>query len=139
MRYLIWTLLLLSACDPEGQQSFGQALAVHIIDIVVVIATPLLLLLVRKLVNVLEDKWGWDLQDKHDALIDSWVEKGIAYAQEQAFKALKDGNDPVPGDAKKVLAVEFIADNLEGVVTLSRDALEKLIEAKLNLKRPVTP
>lgn len=134
--FLLFPFLVLG-CAEGDNQSFWQALSANLLEIVVLVATPIILLLVRKLVQVLEDKLGIDVADKHEALMSQLVMKGIAYAHEQGRKALKEGKPPVAGDEKKIMAVEFVADQLErmGATTFAADKLEKLVEAHLNLER----
>jgi len=135
------TLLLLTAgCGGAGDgQAFWQALVSQILDVVIIVATPLLILVAHKLVQVFSAKTGIAVDEQRTAQLDSWVEKGIRYAEEQAHKALKDGKDPLDGDAKKIAAVDFVAEALKstGAVTWSRDALEKLVESKLHTMRVV--
>jgi hypothetical protein len=120
----------------DGQE-FWHSIVAHLLEIVVVVATPLVLLLVRKLIQVLADKVGVEVEERYMVLADEWVGKGIAYAEEQAHKALKEGKEPVKGAEKQIMAVEFIADALEGtgLVNTGKDALAKLVEAKLQLER----
>lgn len=137
---ILFFALLLIGCGGgealEGQQ-FWQAIVAHLLEIVVVIATPLILLLVRKLIQVIEDKAKINIAIQHKQMVDEWITKGIAYGHEQGRKALKEGKDPVSGDEKKNAAVDFIASGLDntGLVTIGRDALAKLVESKLNLER----
>jgi len=139
--FVLFFALLLIGCGGGGEavegQEFWQAIVAHLLEIVVVIATPLILILVRKLIQVLEDKTNIDVAEKHEKMLDEWITKGIAYGHEQGRKALKEGKDPVTGDEKKNAAVDFIADGLKntGVVEMGRDALAKLIESKLNVER----
>lgn len=139
---LISTLLLVIGCNGGGGeavegQAFWQTIVSHLLEIAVVIATPLILLLVQRLVRLIEDKAKIDVAYRHELMINEWVGKGIAFAHEQGRKALKDGKDPIPGDEKKNAAVDFIASGLKstGLVTLGRDALAKLVESKLNQDR----
>lgn len=136
---LLFALTLVGCGDAaagEGQVLW-QSIVEHVLELVVLVATPLVLLLVRKLVRVLEDKTKINVAERHESMIDDWVSKGIAYAHEQGRKALKSGRKPPSGEKKKIEAVEFISEALKntGVVSLGSDALAKLVEAKLNLER----
>lgn len=138
---IIALMTLVAGCggNPDGVagQAFWQAIVAHIVELVVLIATPIIAVLIRKLVRVLEDKTSIDIAERQEALIDGLVNKGIAYAHEQARKALKEGQDPMDGDTKKNAAVDFVAEALTntGAASLGADALAKLVEAKLNIER----
>jgi len=136
------TLLFAIGCNNGGGetaegQEFWQAIVAHVLEIVVVIATPLILVLIHKLIQVIEAKAKIDVAERHEKMIDEWVTKGIAFAHEQGRKALKEGQDPVSGDEKKNAAVDFIADGIKntGITQLGADALAKLVESKLNVER----
>jgi hypothetical protein len=119
-------------------QAFWQTAVTQLLDLVFVIATPIAITLTRRLIAVLETKTGVDVAERHERLIDSAIEKGIAYAHEQSRKALKASEKPIPGDEKKRAALAFATGLLEeaGGVTYVKDTLERLIEAKLNMSRP---
>lgn len=132
--------LLAVGCGSDGGaegQAFWQSIVGSVVEIVVVVATPLLLLLARKVVRVVEDKTKISLSDQQEMMLESWVEKGIAYAHEQGRKALKENKKPLKGDEKKIAAVDFIESALKstGLINLGRDKLEQLVEAKLNMQR----
>lgn len=118
-------------------QTFVQSILEHVLELVVLIATPLVLLLAKKLIQVFEDKTGIDIAESQSYLVEKWVSQGIAYAEEQGSKALKAGAPPATGEEKKIMAVEFVAELMEktGLDVLSRDALAKKVEALLHLDR----
>lgn len=140
---LLLTLLFVGCGDSgdavEGQE-FWQSIVAHLVEIVVVFATPLLLLLARKLIQIIEAKTSIQVAEHYELMVDEWVGKGIAYAHEQSRKALKAGTKPLASDEKKVAAVDFIAEGLRntGVVALGSDALARLVESKLSMARNAT-
>ena len=137
-------IFILVGCGGDGDateavegQEFWQAILAHLLEIVVVIATPIIIVLVRKLIQVIEKKANVDVAERHEALLDEWITKGIAFGHEQGRKALKEGKDPVSGDEKKNAAVDFVAEGLKntGLTEMGAEALAKLIESKLNVER----
>lgn len=117
-------------------QSFWQLVGSSAVEIAVVVLTPLLVVLVRRLLRLLEDKTNMELAEKHELLVDELVRKGISYAEEQANKALKAGK-PINSDDKKSAAVKMVMDQLEEM-NLHRTAAEKIaekVESRLNDER----
>ena len=140
---LLLTLLFVGCGDGgdavEGQ-AFWQSIVAHLVEIAVVFATPLLLILARKLIQIIEAKTNVQVAEHYEVMVNEWVGRGIAYAHEQSRKALKADSKPLSGDEKKVAAVDFIAEGLRntGVVSMGSDALAKLVESKLNMARSAT-
>jgi len=141
MHKLLWVSLgvCLFGCtgNVEGYQVFWQAALAHLLELVVLFATPVVLLLARKALLLIEAKLDVDVDEKYLVLVDVWVSRGIAYAHEQGRKALKAGNPPLASDAKKILAVEFVAEALDksGLPEIGKDTLAKYVEAQLNRER----
>ena len=120
----------------EGQ-TFVQSLLSHLLEIVVVIVMPLALLVSRKLMQLLEKKTGIDLAVKQEDMVLGWVSQGVAYATEQAQKALKAGQPPVDGAAKKIMAVDYVAEQIKkyGLDVHASEAIARKVEAMLQLQR----
>ena len=81
-------------------------------------------------------KAGLDASERHYKLVDALVNQGISYAHEQGRNALKQGS-PIPAEERKKAAVEFIAQEMKasGLAHDGSVHLEKLVEAKLNMRR----
>ena len=128
---------LLVGCGVSEEPWF-QAILGNLIQLVVFVATPIALLLVRKLLSVLEDKAHVELTVRETQLLNSWVAQAIAYAEEQAYKLAKTNSAPLASADKMTLAVEFVDNALDksGIIGIGRDALVQLIEAQLHLTRP---
>jgi len=124
------------AQDKVATQSWWQYLLANVIQIAVVILTPTAILLAHKLVSVVAKKTGVEVSERHNALVDEWVNKGIHYAEEQGRKALK-ADKPLSNDDKKAAAAKFAMDGLNslGLPNAGRDALEALAESKLHMQR----
>lgn len=131
--------LLLAGCegsDASGQ-AFWQAVVSNLVWVLFALATPILVVLVQKLLSIAKDKWSLDISTSQEELVMNAVRQGIAFAEEQSRKALREGQPARSGDEKKNEAVEFIADKLDtlGVVTWGGDQLGNLVEAALYSKR----
>lgn len=113
----------------------------RIVDFVLSIAAPVLsmvaLWLGHRVIKVFEDKTKLDIPASVEARIDEWVKQGVAYAEEKARQAAKAKAGKLVGPAKLEEAVGFVLDMAEqnGIDTLARDKVIKLVEAKLNLTR----
>lgn len=118
-------------------QSFWQALAEHVIEILVTILTPIIIVLINKAIKIFEQKTKIDVAERHEALIEMCVSSGIAFAHEQGRKALKSGAVPVKGDEKKIMALETASNKLKtlGVVEQDAEVLAQFIDARLNQER----
>lgn len=136
---LTTAVFLLGCQGGEGaeQQELWQSIISELIMVVFALATPVLLVLLTKLVRVARDKWGVDVSAAHEQLIMGVVKQGLAYAEEQSRKALKEGKPPKTGDEKKIEAVRFISSKLEslGVVSWGAEKLGELVESALHMKR----
>lgn len=115
----------------------GHAVMAYVIEAVVLIATPILLILVKRIVQVIEERTGLSASAQQLELVDSAVYKGIAYAEEQARKALKTDAVAIKGDEKLEMAVDFALKMLKNhdIADMGRDYLTKTVEAHLNLIR----
>ena len=130
-------LLGCSGGSADGYQVFWQAVLANTLELVVLFATPVVLLLARKALILLETKLDVTIDDKYSSQVEHWITLGIAYAHEQGRKALKAGEPPLSSDAKKIAAVEFVVEALDrsGLPEVGRDSLAKYVEACLNLDR----
>lgn len=129
-------LLLMSGCD-FLKTTTGQAIMDYILQAVVLIATPILLLLAKRIVQIVEQKTDLAASAQQLALVDDAVYKGVAYAEEQGRKAFKV-REPIPdGNMKRQMATEFALDMVKNnnAAEISRDYLLKMVEAHVNLAR----
>ena len=133
------TTPVVAFAQEDEVQTFVQAIFLPIVTIAFSIAGPILGLLILKGIRSAEKKWNFDLDDKLEAKLLQYVDMGVAYAEEQARKALHERKPPKTGDEKRIMAVEFVAEQLErtGVAEMGADAITKLVESKLNVARPV--
>ena len=103
-----------------------------LIPLLVAVGLPLLLLLVKRGVDLFEEKTKVQVSESNRAMLDSLVEKGVLYVEEQARKAVKNGEEPSDAAAKLAAAIDFIKAGAElAGIDLTGEDLVKLIEAKL--------
>lgn len=127
---------LLAGCD-FLKTTTGQAIMDYVLQAVVLIVTPVVLLLAKRVVQIVEQKTGLAASAHQLALVDDAVYKGVAYAEEQGRKAFKV-NEPIPdGNMKRQMATEFALDMVKNhnAAEISRDYLLKMVEAHVNLAR----
>jgi hypothetical protein len=110
-----------------------------VIPVILAIVAPILVVLAKKALDVFQEKTGLEVSKEHRSLLEDLVGKGIAFAEEQARKALKSGDAAPDGSSKLELAIDFISTNAEAMgLDTKADDLAKLIEAKLFEDRPET-
>lgn len=96
----------------------------------------------RKAILAFERKAKVDVPDPWEAQILAWIDKGIAYAEEQGRKALKRGLVGRALPAKLDTAATFVMDMADDakLAEKGRVWLEKMIEARLVTQRhSITP
>lgn len=106
-------------------------------EFVTLVAIPVALYALRKGYLLAEKHLGIKLSAEQKADGEQAIVKGLRWSEEQARKKLLAGQ-PVPGEVKMQAAIikarEF---SKNGLHTLSDLELEDLIEAKLNVERPL--
>lgn len=111
-----------------------------LVPVVVSIAVPILLLLARAFMKWLEKKLDFDISTANEAKIEGIIFDAIAYAEEQALKALKSGTQ-MGSKSKLELAIEYVLNRVKelGLPEMATASIVKLLESKLNMTRPVAP
>lgn len=134
---ILLSLLLVNCGGSAEEQSFAQATLSDVFMVLFALAVPIVLVLMQKLVQVTRDKWGIDISAAQEELVMNAVRQGLAFAEEQSRKAMKEGLPPKSGDEKKIEAVRFISEKLKtlGVLDWGSEKLADLVEAALHMKR----
>jgi len=103
------------------------------IPLLVAILTPIILMFVKRGLDLFERKADFQVSLDHLYRLEQLVLKGIAYAEEQAHKALKgDEAEPLAGETKLEMAIEFVKTNAKAMgIDTKTDDLAKLIESAL--------
>jgi hypothetical protein len=133
MIFVLVLVMLSTGCD--SGEVWGTVME-NLLPIVSAIVLPVLLILVRKFIQWLEIKLDFEISEAAELKILSLIEEGIRYAEEQAKKALKDG-EKLSAESKLGLAIEYVVERCKdlGLPELARDKLVKLIEAKIVITR----
>jgi len=115
---------------------FWKDLVAQALDVLIVVATPIILMFAHKLVKLIERKLNLNLDFAQGAKLDDFIEQGLAYAREQTRKALKHGT-VLTGNDKRNLAVDYIAEAVKqsSLGALSADYIAARLEARLNASR----
>lgn len=81
--------------------------------------------------------FGVKTDEKQLAVLDEWALRGVHYAEEQAHKFTRGFGGKVDPAGKLNLATDFVMTFIEkqGWHNWTRDRVQKLIEAKLNITR----
>jgi hypothetical protein len=125
--------MLLTGCE-AGE--VGLTILDNLIPIVFAILTPILALLARALIRWLQEKLDFEVDIEKENKLLELVMDGIAYAEEQSKKAIKEDKKLPSGD-KLRLAIEYVSDRIEelGLPKLAGDKLAKMIESRLGQTR----
>jgi len=106
----------------------------NILPVLFTILTPILILLVKRLIVYLEKKWDFKMTAEQQTKLDDLLEDAIAFAEEKAMQAVRTDPATIPDGAKKLdLAFGFAVEQIErlGLDKMAEEALRKLIESRL--------
>jgi len=104
----------------------------NLVPLVVAIATPIIMLFVRRLIKKMEEKWNFQIDQDKARHIEELISAAIGYAEEKARSALKVGG-LTEGQEKLDNAMKFVTGEIErfGLDKLASEKLMELIEARL--------
>lgn len=134
---LVGLAVLLVASPAFAASTATARLGGMALDILFPVAGVFLLWLARKLVKVFEAKTGIDVPEKIEAQVDSWVEQGIALAEEKSRKVVVAGGEKLKGPEKLELAANFVLDLADQYKLKDKVAasVKDKVEAKLGINR----
>ncbi len=134
------TPLIAWAADaaPKGQ-AMWQAILMPVLSVVALFVAAFVALGLRKLVQLIEKKWGVEVPASIENLMASKARWAIAWAEEKAEDRLLNGDgEQTPGAEKAAAVIEL----LEGVAKQAgygedwqRDKIEALVGGILHLNR----
>lgn len=143
--FMVPALVLGQPCPPVElnvtqdvpQQEWWMVLLDFLVQLSAPLVTGILGILGTWLVRKIGRKWDAEKVETLLRLKDGLVTSGVAFAEEQARKALKNGEERTASADKLAAATDYIQAQLEqsGVGRMAEDELMKLIEARLHIER----
>ncbi len=146
MKKLISFIVIAAAVLLFPRAAFAETspAVVQLAEQVMQVLTPIIVLAVTylgfKFTQWLSRKTGFDIGVKHQEMVESAVQNGMDYANEQARKYLKKHGEKMRGSEKLEHALAFANNMIEHykLPAVAGDKLTKLLEAKLGgFTRPV--
>jgi len=121
----------------DQAQEWWMVLLDFLVQLSAPIVTMILGVLGTWLVRKLGRKWDAEKQEAAIRLTDNMVAAGVAFAEEQARKALRADKVKTESADKLQSAVDFIQNQLDssGLPGIAEGELKKLIESKLQQER----
>lgn len=121
----------------EQAQTWWMVLLDFLVQLSAPIVTAILGVLGAWLVRKLGKKWDMEKKEAASRLVDGFVTSGVAFAEEQARKALRVGGVKTEGAARLQSAVDYVQRQIEssGVDRIAQDELVKLIESRVQQER----
>jgi hypothetical protein len=118
-------------------QEWWEVLLSHLVEVVASLCMVILPILIRAAINRWTKKLDADKQLAIQRLIDGILSGAVAFAEEQAKKALDAGQEKTPSAQKLDTALSYARDQIvaSGVGEVSREQLEKWLEARLHMQR----
>lgn len=143
---MIPSLALGEVCPPvdvnlnvsdEPTQTWWMVLLDFLVQLSAPLITTILGVLGTWVVRKLARKWDAEKQEAVIRLTDNLLTAGVAFAEEQARKALRTDSTKTEGAAKLQTAVDFIQGQLDqsNLPTIAEAELKKLIEARVMRER----
>ena len=114
---------------------FWKIILDALIPLIGMVLGPILLMLIKRGLDAFEKKTNLEVSESQRKLLEELVDKAIAYAEEQARKALK-AEEAMEGNAKLDAAIDFVKSAAKALgLDLADIDVAAMIEAKLNTKR----
>jgi hypothetical protein len=120
------TFALADNGTPQGPQ-LGDALAKFFVNTVMPVIAALVLGLLSVLIQKISKKLGTDILIRNQELIESLALKGISYAEEKAYLAIKN-NSHLQSDTKLKLAVAYVVDAMPATTP---EQAQRIVESLL--------
>lgn len=122
---------------PEQAQVWWMVLLDALVQLSIPLLTAVLGVLSTTAVRKLTRKWDAEKQESAIRLTENLVVAGVAFAEEQARKALRVHNIKTSSAEKLQRAVDFVHEQLDqsGLPGVARAELMNMIESKLQQER----
>lgn len=142
---IIPSVALAQPCPPvdvnlsvaDQAQEWWMVLLDFLVQLSAPLVTGILGVLGTWLVRKLTKKWDVEKQEASVRLVDGFITSGVAFAEEQARKALRTDSVKTQSADKLQSAVDYIQQQIQssGADTIARDELVNLIESRLHQER----
>jgi cytochrome c biogenesis factor len=121
----------------EESQQWWMVLLDFFVRMSVPLVTAVMSVLGAWMVRKVTRKWDLEKQEATARLVDGFIVSGVAFAEEQARKALKVNNTQTSGARKLQMALERVESQVatSGLPGIARDELVSLVESKLQMER----
>lgn len=115
---------------------FWKDLLSNGIEILFLIITPIVLMLAKRLLLIIEDKWNITLNAQQEEQIEEYVKQAIAYVNEQTHKLSKNEH-VIPSENKRNMAIQYVTEAIKNsrLTDLPAEIIGARIEARLNTTR----
>jgi hypothetical protein len=136
---VLFTPIIAWAADAPKEQAMWQTILMPVLSVLALFVAAFVALGLRKLVQLIEKKWGVEIPESIENLLISKARWAIAWAEEQAEDRLLNGDGKkTPGAEKAASVIEL----LEGVAKKAgygeewqKDKIEALVAGILHLNR----
>lgn len=110
-----------------------QTVFTNVFPVVVTILTPVVLVIVGRVMQKLASKWHLDNLLTYENKVDDLVVKGIQAVEQKSLAAVAKGGEPTPGEKKLDEALKFVNAQLDalGLPQKASAELQMLIESHL--------
>lgn len=121
----------------EAQQQWWMVLLDFLVQLSAPLVTAILGILGTWAVRRLARKWDVEKREAVTRMVDGFVVSGVAFAEEQARKALRTNQTRTEGAKKLQSALDYIERQMvsSGVDRIAREELIELVESKLQMER----
>lgn len=143
--FLIPSLVMAQPCPPvdvnlsvaDQAQEWWMVLLDFLVQLSAPLVTGILGVLGTWIVRKLTKKWDVEKREAAERLTSNFITSGVAFAEEQARKALRTDKVKTEGAEKLQTAVDYVQQQLQtaGVGDIARDELVNLIESRLHMER----
>lgn len=108
-----------------------------VIPLLTLVVLPILLMFLRRALDAFEAKTNLEISREQRQILEELVAKAIAFAEEQARKAIKNADAmEMGGDQKLEAALEFVKEGARALgLDLSEVDVAAMIEARLFTER----
>jgi len=143
--FLLPSLVLAQPCPPvdvnlnvaDQAQAWWMVLLDFLVQISAPLVTAILGVLGSWVVRKLTKKWDAEKQEATVRLTQNMIQAGVAFAEEQARKALRTDKVKTESAQKLQSAVDFVQQQLDmsGLPNIAEEELARLVEARLHGER----